>query len=96
MRPVDLAVVINYLALDIITDLAYGKPFGYIAEDKDLFNFMSELSLGGRIGLGIAHFPWLANLMKTPLVTAIIGTAPPGIAKMMELVVLLDGRKSAS
>lgn len=86
IKPMDLAITIAYLTMDVITDLAFGAPFGYIKEDKELFNYFRELELGLNIGLGVAFFPWLGRLLKHPLVVAAAGGNPPGISQLMKNV----------
>ncbi|KAM3509266.1 hypothetical protein MY10362_000706 [Beauveria mimosiformis] len=39
IRPVDMAEKAQFLALDIIGDISIGKPFGYLRQDQDLYNF---------------------------------------------------------
>ncbi|KAJ4164833.1 hypothetical protein LMH87_006488 [Akanthomyces muscarius] len=38
-RPVDMAEKTQFLALDIIGDISIGKPFGYLEQDRDLYNY---------------------------------------------------------
>jgi hypothetical protein len=40
LKPLDLAVHIQFFTLDVITSLAYGKAFGYLAKDEDLFDYI--------------------------------------------------------
>ncbi|KAF5023779.1 hypothetical protein F66182_4172 [Fusarium sp. NRRL 66182] len=37
-RPVDFAQKIQYFTLDVISDLAFGHPFGYMEQDDDVFD----------------------------------------------------------
>jgi len=41
-RPVDLAQKLQYFALDVISDLAFGKPLGYLQQGADHYS-MSRL-----------------------------------------------------
>lgn len=41
--PVDLARPIQYLTVDIITHLCFGKPLGFVRESKDLFQFLQTI-----------------------------------------------------
>jgi hypothetical protein len=40
LRPMDLATQTQYFTLDVITSLAYGKAFGFLAKDEDLFDYI--------------------------------------------------------
>lgn len=48
-RPVDFAQTAQFWSLDVITSFALGDPFGFLAADKDLYDFIkivkSELPL---------------------------------------------------
>lgn len=39
IRPVDMAEKTQFLALDIIGDISVGEPFGYLQQDRDLYNY---------------------------------------------------------
>lgn len=72
--------------MDVITSLGYGKAFGYLTEDKDVFEYFKNMSMGIPIALGTAYFPWFARALKNPVVTGIIGDAPTGIMQIKECV----------
>jgi hypothetical protein len=40
LKPMDFAIQAQYFTLDAITSLAYGKAFGYLAKDQDLFDYI--------------------------------------------------------
>lgn len=42
-KPVDLARPIQYLTVDIITHLCFGKPLGFVRESRDLFQFLQTI-----------------------------------------------------
>ncbi|KAI9647240.1 hypothetical protein NHQ30_003623 [Ciborinia camelliae] len=61
-RPVDFAEKVQYLTLDAITDVAFGKPFGCLGKDGDIYDYIKsvdELLPAAVIG-GI--FPWMFSL----------------------------------
>lgn len=35
----DFSKVAQYYTLDVVTDIAFGKPFGYLAKDEDLYDY---------------------------------------------------------
>jgi hypothetical protein len=39
-RPVDFARVAQYLSIDVISDIAFGEPFGFIAQDGDVHDYI--------------------------------------------------------
>ena len=40
IRPVELGQKIQYLGLDIIGEVAFGRQFGYLANDTDLYDVL--------------------------------------------------------
>ncbi|KAB2573396.1 Pisatin demethylase [Lasiodiplodia theobromae] len=55
----DIAKRIQYLAVDIITHLAFGKPLGFGEADADLFNFLSTIEMQLPI---VQHFSVILEL----------------------------------
>lgn len=43
MKVLDMARLIQYLALDVITQLCFGKPLGFISNGKDMFSFLKTI-----------------------------------------------------
>jgi hypothetical protein len=69
--PVDLARPIQYLTVDIITHLCFGKPLGFVRESKDLFSFLQTIETQLPI---VQHFSvilelntLLRKLVKVPI-----------------------------
>ncbi|TID26691.1 cytochrome p450 [Venturia nashicola] len=42
LRPADFAKLIQFVALDILTDFAFGAPFGYLERDEDVHEWIKE------------------------------------------------------
>lgn len=40
LRPIDLAQTAQYWSLDVITSISLGEPFGYLTEDRDMYDFV--------------------------------------------------------
>jgi cytochrome P450 len=59
-KPVDLGSKIQFLTLDVISKIGFGKAFGDLKADADLDNYISS----GRVGLAIMTF--IAGLGLTP------------------------------
>lgn len=43
LRKMDLAAVMQYFTLDVITKIAYGKEFGWLETNQDLYGWMSTV-----------------------------------------------------
>ncbi len=88
-RPVDFGRVAQYFTLDVITAIAYGRAFGYLSNDKDVFEYIETLE-------GIVPFmnflsvlPTLSRILSTRLVRRLIGPSANdkhGIGKLMGFV----------
>lgn len=64
-RPVDFARIAQYLALDIISDIAFGQPFGFLESDSDVHDYIkTSASL-------LPLFEWFAALPSLERLTRI-------------------------
>lgn len=64
-RPVDFAQKIQFLTLDIISDLAFGQPFGYVEQDDDVFDFIKTTRAYFPVTLVIANIPSMVKLLHS-------------------------------
>jgi hypothetical protein len=44
-RPMDLAPKASYFALDVISELGFSEAYGFLKEDKDLYNSWRPMML---------------------------------------------------
>ncbi|KAL1596981.1 hypothetical protein SLS60_008563 [Paraconiothyrium brasiliense] len=40
LKPMDIALQAQYFTLDVITSLAYGRAFGYLVRDEDIYDYI--------------------------------------------------------
>jgi hypothetical protein len=66
-RPVDLAQKLQYFTLDVISDLAFGKPLGYLQQDADPYEYVEAMDASMPVLATLGNLPWLANLFHSPL-----------------------------
>ncbi|KAK1446883.1 cytochrome P450 [Colletotrichum cuscutae] len=71
-RPMDLAMKMQYLTLDVISNISYGKPFGDLRADEDMFGVAESAEVGMtiftyKIGLG------LYKILQKPIVARLLG-----------------------
>ncbi len=66
-RPMDLGQKGQFFTLDVISDLSFGKPFGYLEQDDDVFDYIkiTDDYIPAMVVMG--NVPWLARLTHTPL-----------------------------
>ncbi|CCF37553.1 cytochrome P450 [Colletotrichum higginsianum] len=63
VRPMDLGKVVQFFTLDAITRVAYGKEFGYLATDSDVYDY---------IGTTEAVVPYLQLCGEVPYIQRIV------------------------
>lgn len=66
-RPMDYAQKAQYFTLDVISDLAFGRAFGYLEQDDDVFEYIKITNSFIPIMLILANVPSLANLLHSRL-----------------------------
>ena len=73
-KPMEMGHRTQYLVLDMITDVTFGEPFGFLAGDEDVHRFV-EINEGLLPIMGIlGTMPWLVRLLHSwPLKGAMPG-----------------------
>lgn len=66
-RPVDIAQKIQFFTLDVISDLAFGHPFGYIEQDRDVYDFIKITRHFFPVAIVMANLPWVVTMMHSRL-----------------------------
>ncbi|TRX98520.1 hypothetical protein FHL15_000594 [Xylaria flabelliformis] len=59
----DLAPLMSYLTMDVITKVAFGQEYGYLKANKDLYSFLKEVR---------ENWPKLAMTVDVPLIRSIV------------------------
>jgi hypothetical protein len=86
VRPMDLARVLHYFSLDVITKIAYGEEFGYLDEDTDLHGYIETTDFTVRYLSFLAIFPALNTILRQGWIRTLIGPKPTdkgGVGKLM-------------
>ena len=68
LKPMDFAQIAQFLALDVITCLSLGQPFGWIAEDKDMYEYVKTIEDNLPIMNVFSAVPLLSAIMRIPAV----------------------------
>ncbi|KAK0649881.1 cytochrome P450 [Cercophora newfieldiana] len=66
-RPMDFALKTQFFTLDVISDLAFGKPFGYIDQDSDVFDYIKITSSLIPALTVLSNIPSLAKVLHSRL-----------------------------
>jgi hypothetical protein len=72
----DFAQIAQYLTLDVITSLSLGQPFGWVAEDKDMYDYVKTIEDNFPIMNVFSAVPLLSAIMRIP---AVQKAAIPGV-----------------
>jgi hypothetical protein len=83
--PLDFGRKVQYFTLDVISDVAYREPFGYIATDSDLWGYIAEVEKVFASGLMVTIFPWLNWVLRLSIVKAVLPSDkdPLGLGKIL-------------
>lgn len=68
LRRMDFAAIAQQLTLDVITYLALGKPFGYISEDTDKYEYIKSIEDNLPLMNVFATLPVLSDIMRIPII----------------------------
>ncbi|KAM0331277.1 hypothetical protein ACHAQA_002947 [Verticillium albo-atrum] len=63
-KSLDLAVITQFLALDIVGDMTFGKPFGFLDEGEDIYGWIKWNEGFFPIASTAATLPFLASLVQ--------------------------------
>ncbi|KAI0485538.1 pisatin demethylase [Xylaria cf. heliscus] len=82
----DLAPLMSYLTMDVITKVAFGQEYGYLKANKDLYSFLREVRENWPKLAMMVDVPLLRNIMLSPLFLKLFGpsvTDEKGMGKLM-------------
>ncbi|CAK7271321.1 hypothetical protein SEPCBS119000_004540 [Sporothrix epigloea] len=65
-RTVDLARKVQFLALDVISALAFGDAFGCLEADADVSRYIEITERTTPIVVAVAVLPWLVDFLQSP------------------------------
>ena len=68
IKPFDHSAVMQYLTLDVITALALGEPFGYVSQDKDIYDYISTMWTNFPVMNFMLAYPPIVKLMSHPMI----------------------------
>ncbi|KAK3292860.1 cytochrome P450 [Chaetomium fimeti] len=76
VRPLDMAGAAQFWSLDVITSIALGEPFGYLTEDKDMYDFIKIIQGELPLATLCSSTPTLGNLVFGSGLVKLIGPSP--------------------
>ena len=90
-EPMELDKFISYMAFDVVGEVLFSRPFGFIEKGKDIDNAIANNLALEVIGTPISQFPWAQKLLGNPLVTYL--NLSPGSMLMETAVAALRERQ---
>ncbi|KAK1511856.1 hypothetical protein CTAM01_00786 [Colletotrichum tamarilloi] len=84
-EPFDFGRKAQFFTLDVISDLAFGEPFGFVASDSDMYEYIKTTEENLPVFMGMTVVPWVIRLFRYPFLRSMLPTAkdPLGFGKVM-------------
>ncbi|KAI1140290.1 cytochrome P450 [Hypoxylon sp. FL0543] len=96
VRNVDLAILSRYFTLDVITRLAYGKAFGFLDADGDLYRYTSQVDQLTKAQNLAQELPFFRRIVFSKIFFALFGPKPSdkdGVGKIMGVTGAIIGER---
>jgi hypothetical protein len=81
-----MARKIGFYAMDVITDLAFGKPYGNLENDKDMYDYIQLTEAMIPVVLRMSAIPVLRTLFQTEWISKALfpsDTSEAGIGRLL-------------
>lgn len=71
-RPIDWGLKAQYFTLDVIGDLAWGRPMGFLERDTDVFDYVKITTTSATVMMIVATYPTLAKMLQSPILRSLL------------------------
>ena len=91
----DWAVMAQYFTMDVLTDVAFSRPFGYLKDNADLFGYIKTVQQYMPVLEMQANIPLVNTVMNNKLLKTLLAPTASdtfGMGKMMGFVLNTFGR----
>lgn len=84
-KPMDFGRKSQYFTLDVISDVSYRQPFGYMATDSDMYNYISVVESVFVAALMVTIYPWLNKILGLSIFKSALPSDqdPMGLGKIL-------------
>ena len=84
-KPMNLARITTFFTLDVISTIAFGKPFGFLEIDDDPFEYLKQLHIFLPAIMCFSVYPEVQRLVRLPLMRKLApqATEVTGLGKVM-------------
>ncbi|KAJ0307046.1 hypothetical protein COL5a_009483 [Colletotrichum fioriniae] len=73
-KPLDFGRKAQFFTLDVISDLAFGEPFGFVGSDSDMYEYIKTTEENLPVFMGMTVVPWVIRLFRYPLLRSMLPT----------------------
>ena len=92
-EPMAFDKFISYMAFDVVGEVLFSRPFGFIEKGEDIDNAIANNLALEAIGTPISQFPWAQKLLGNPLVTY-LNLSPGSMLMETAVAALLERQKN--
>ncbi|KAK1755440.1 cytochrome P450 [Echria macrotheca] len=94
-RPLDFGRKAQYFTLDVISNVAYGEPFGFLATDSDVHEYIQTTEENLPAIIMVSVLPWLNKALQSPLLKSLLPSDkdPIGLGKIMGIAKQVVGER---
>ncbi|RSM20322.1 hypothetical protein CDV31_000817 [Fusarium ambrosium] len=71
-RPVDLGRRAQFFTLDVLSDLAFGEPFGFLETDSDVYEYIKTTEETLPMVMVTTVVPWLVKVLSSPIFKSLL------------------------
>jgi hypothetical protein len=76
VKPVDIARLLHYFVIDVITDIAFRKPFGFLQADADVHGYISTQEKLIPVFEWLGALPIIPSLVRKPWFAKLVMPKP--------------------
>lgn len=71
-EPFDFGRKVQFFTLDVISDLAYGESLGFMANDKDMYDYLKSTEAALPVFMTLGVVPWVTKIFSSPIFRSLL------------------------
>ncbi|RSL68941.1 hypothetical protein CEP54_002545 [Fusarium duplospermum] len=71
-KPIDLGRRAQFFTLDVLSDLAFGEPFGFLETDSDVYEYIKTTEETLPMVMVTTVVPWLVKVLSSPIFKSLL------------------------
>jgi hypothetical protein len=88
LKPMDLARKAAFFTMDVITDIAFGRPWGCLIHDNDVDKWFESMELQMPLALRTSTIPWINDMFRIPIIGNLVMPSeddPVGAGRLLKV-----------